>query len=480
MSLLLLVLLALSDGALSQGLVMDDQAYDRLPRYPDYGSAGSKAEDTLLRNTPKVDLRPYCPRPQHQGAIGSCTGWSTGYGAMSILQAIEKGWEGQTDSITQHAFSALYLYNQVKIGSCQGGAYIQDAAHLAMEEGNTLSSEYDRFKNDCERLPGKSDSLAALPHRIREYLGLFGTEDAGQTKIQKTKLSLAARKPVVIAMMLRNNFQACTAEPPYWSPSAGDTSLLGAHAMVVVGYDDGRGAFEIMNSWGKDWGNGGFIWVKYADFARYCVYAIQLTPREASGKEVAQVRGTLIARTPVYTDRDQLNFQPDSLRYEGEYYTFSGGVRKLGHLVQWIVPRLTAGTYLYAFSLDADGSVGVHWPRDGAFDDRYDGQHESALIAMEQIGLHLPGEYGALRFSKAGRETLCFLISRSPITDFNQMLEEIRQADDVDLPQQLEILLRDRIPPEERVDFQRNELAFTAQLEESEILPLIVQVAVAD
>ena len=53
---------------------------------------------------------------------------------------------------------------------------------------------------------------------------------------------------------------------------------FGGHAMCVIGYDDRRvkyangetytGAFQIMNSWGPEWGVNGVAWVGYADFKR--------------------------------------------------------------------------------------------------------------------------------------------------------------------------------------------------------------------
>jgi len=39
------------------------------------------------------------------------------------------------------------------------------------------------------------------------------------------------------------------------------------HAMCIVGFDDTKfgGAFEIVNSWGDNWANSGFIWIRYDD-----------------------------------------------------------------------------------------------------------------------------------------------------------------------------------------------------------------------
>jgi hypothetical protein len=37
----------------------------------------------------------------------------------------------------------------------------------------------------------------------------------------------------------------------------------GGHAMVIVGYSERRQAFKVMNSWGTEWGDGGFGWISY-------------------------------------------------------------------------------------------------------------------------------------------------------------------------------------------------------------------------
>ena len=41
---------------------------------------------------------------------------------------------------------------------------------------------------------------------------------------------------------------------------------FGGHAMCVIGYDDRKdgGAFEIMNSWGTDWGQNGYFMMPYS------------------------------------------------------------------------------------------------------------------------------------------------------------------------------------------------------------------------
>jgi hypothetical protein len=64
-------------------------------------------------------------------------------------------------------------------------------------------------------------------------------------------------------MMVDGAFQNLRGSDIYQSP---DGVSPGAHAMVVVGYDDSRGAFKLINSWGVEWGENGFGWVAYQTF----------------------------------------------------------------------------------------------------------------------------------------------------------------------------------------------------------------------
>ena len=95
-----------------------------------------------------------------------------------------------------------------------------------------------------------------------DYWRQVNASDALEVKAQ-----LNQGYPVVIGATVDQGFLKM-APGSVWKSSQGRT--LGGHAMVLVGYDDHRHAFKVLNSWGRIWGDGGYGWIDY-DFFRKVV-----------------------------------------------------------------------------------------------------------------------------------------------------------------------------------------------------------------
>ena len=71
---------------------------------------------------------------------------------------------------------------------------------------------------------------------------------------------------IVIGMSIYSNFERITkTNNILYKPSPSD-QFLGAHAVVIIGFNDVNRTFIIFNSHGKDWENNGLFYLSY-DYA---------------------------------------------------------------------------------------------------------------------------------------------------------------------------------------------------------------------
>ncbi|RMG64747.1 MAG: cysteine protease, partial [Bacteroidetes bacterium] len=250
------------------GLNFDDAAYEELPI-----TANLMSRDySLLPRS--YSLKAFAPTPGSQGTTGTCTAWATAYHARTILEAVKLGLTDRSD-IDEHAFSVSYVYNQIRDGSgCDEGTWIWDALNLMQTRGVPRAAD---FGFSCDRPVSDADHRLAREFRIEGYKRLHSTQE--QDKITPIKKCLTQDKPVVFCMHLPPSFYEARER---WEPAGfekREPQAFGGHAMVIVGYDDSRdgGSFEVMNSWGTErWGNRGFTWVRYEDYALFARYAFEL------------------------------------------------------------------------------------------------------------------------------------------------------------------------------------------------------------
>ena len=461
-----------------QGLLLDDLEYEKQHKFPTYDE-GNKAELESLKGIYKIDLKPFCPEPQDQGFIASCTGWASGYGALTILQAIKNGWSGQKALITENAFSSLFIYNQIKKGSCEFGAYMTDAAILIRDKGDVLSKNYDKLKNKCDRTPSEQELKDAQVFRIKDFMTIFGTSDPDIVKVQRTKMSLAQNKPIVIGISLLRNFQNLALGSEYWYPTIGDTTSFGGHSMVVIGFDDGKEAFEVMNSWGPGWGNKGFIWIKYRDFGKYTQYGYVFIP-ENEKFHFFDITASLMIRQPTYLEENVLAFNDVQVIWKSGFYELTKGSSKNGDLLQPLVIEAKRDSYLYAFSVDSKNNIKVHWPRDAIFDSNFLGNHESAIIAFSPVNLYIPGKYSALRVGTIGNEYWCFLISGKPITDLNVYLKALQFNQTSDFNKRMKKVFGPALLSSDRIKYSADKMQAESDMTEEEIVPIILKIKVGN
>ena len=171
---------------------------------------------------------------------------------MTIAKAIQNG-QTDTRAITNDAFSALFVYNQIKgKGNCTTLSNIGDALGFLKYNGNCLAKEFDFDKEDCQKKPNLDVRTKARNNTIVEYARLFDESTNGNLRRDIIRTVLAQKKPVVIGLKVNDEFVRL-ANVDYWYPHLGGEPYNG-HAMVIVGYNDENQSFTLFNSWGTGWG----------------------------------------------------------------------------------------------------------------------------------------------------------------------------------------------------------------------------------
>ena len=235
----------------------------------------------------QVSLEQFSPTPLHQGRQGSCSGWACAYGARTISFARATG-----QNPNSVAFSPSFLYNQIARPGCQG-AFLRDAMEAMRRIGSVPFSDFGYTDQTCQISPDLSLRGAATQYRIKGYTRLSRGPGDYATNSSSVKQHLAQGAPVIIGMMVGSSFQHQMMGEALWRPSRADYAGvgLGGHAMCVVGYDDdvAGGAFRVLNSWGRDWGDDGFVWITYDDFDHFTKEAFGIYP-EAEARSANRER----------------------------------------------------------------------------------------------------------------------------------------------------------------------------------------------
>jgi hypothetical protein len=381
----------------SSGLELDDASYATVPLVADYELYGSKFGDDMPL---EFSLKPYCPTPNDQNKHAktpSCVGQSLGYGAMTIMYAFNNKITDK-NRINQSAFSALFPYNQATQNTCYPTKFTT-VFKVLKDNGNVLFRNFEYNPTyDCKKKSIAAQNMEAKNYRVKEMMKLFEPN----TKDKKTKYNIqkciASGIPVVVGMKFPQNFETFKGEG-YYMP--GNTPLEISHGMVVIGYD--ATGVELMNSYGTNWGDKGFVKMKYGDFLKHCYHAYQLG---FDKKEVAPVTPPLKAAFEFRTPENGVMIPLEFALNEGKYYQM---VRKstFGQQFQLAALDLQANKCLYIFSYNPEGKVQLHFPKQST-GNKFD---VSPLNPYENASLIFPAPKRAFTKEEEGTDYLFILYS---------------------------------------------------------------------
>jgi len=252
-----------------------------IPDYPDFRDYTEESEEIKLvlgqksvskvKSVPvSINLQQWCSPIEDQGKIGSCTAHA---GAGMIEYYERKAFGRHIDA------SRLFLYkitrNLMKMKG-DTGAYLRSTMG-AMVLFGAPPEKYWPYSDDEKKFDQEPPAFCYAFAQNYQTIKYF-RHDLPRTKpeelLTRIKTHLSKGHPAMFGFTVYNSVEQAEkgGKIPFPSPRE---KIEGGHAVVTVGYDDKMkiknkyaklettGALLIRNSWGKDWGEGGYGWLPY-------------------------------------------------------------------------------------------------------------------------------------------------------------------------------------------------------------------------
>lgn len=221
---------------------------------------------SLVRKLPRslpvsVNLQEWCSPVQDQGDLGACTA----HAWAGLLQYNENKWP--VEGRKYFDMSRLFIYYNERLiegtVSDDSGAQLRDGAKAIATYGSCPETDLPYVISEFATKPSDNCYNAAKSNIIHSYYSLDGANPA-QT-LFNLKTCLAAGQPFVFGFTVYDSFEsdevAKTGIMPM--PNVNTEAIIGGHAVMGVGYDDAKQAVLVRNSWGPEWGQGGYFWMPY-------------------------------------------------------------------------------------------------------------------------------------------------------------------------------------------------------------------------
>jgi C1A family cysteine protease len=203
---------------------------------------------------PSADLRPLCSPVEDQGQLGSCTANAL----AGSLEFLEKK-AGQVPADLSRLF--IYYNEREMEGTINddAGAAIRDGVKSLVNIGVCAEEQWPYAVSKFTQKPPAACYKSAVAHQVLSYHRILS--------LMEMKSCLAEGYPFVFGFTVYESFESATvAKSGKLSLPKKKEKSMGGHAVMAVGYDDKTKRFIVRNSWGTDWGMGGYFTMPY-DYA---------------------------------------------------------------------------------------------------------------------------------------------------------------------------------------------------------------------
>jgi len=208
-----------------------------------------------------IDYRPNLPPVFNQGQRGSCVAASSAW-TTKAFQELSQG------DYPAGGLSAAFLYSLAKTLDGipdQEGTFPRTVMQVLQQFGICPENAFPYQKLSSMAAPWvpfvpEEAKIAAEKYKIQTYAQICSPGDTDRSSLLTTiRQALAREGPFVLALLVCDNFVPDD-EGRLPLPEGG---IRGGHQVGIVGDLPDQGALILRNSWGPDWGQGGYALLPY-------------------------------------------------------------------------------------------------------------------------------------------------------------------------------------------------------------------------
>ncbi len=223
-----------------------------------------------------IDLTPYFPDvgDQDQDNIGSCISY-----ACSYIKGFQENFERQLSGSNRlYTMSAINLFARVMLtsNSCIfKGSYVKDNLDQLVNQGISLEEDLPYNPNKCiDETDPRLYTYSFFNSRFK--ISGYRAISFQPNNYSKIKNELANNNPVLLTISVDSSFRYYRGDGSIYDYSYNPNKKIFNHGITCIGYDDNQKAYKLINSYGSNWGDEGYLWISEQALNSYILTAYAL------------------------------------------------------------------------------------------------------------------------------------------------------------------------------------------------------------